>query len=124
VIEEQARAGKTVLATVERLVDPAEIRATPEHTVVPGMLVSAIAEVPWGAHPTGMFRLYDADYEHIRCYADAARDPDTFAKYLREVTDGDHLAYLRRLGVSRLLSLRPDPHFGYRLTLTDSGWTA
>lgn len=124
VIEEQARAGRTVLATVERLVDPDEIRATPVHTVVPGMLVSAIAEVPYGAHPTGMFRLYDADYVHIRRYSDAARSPDTFAAYLREVTEADHRDYLRALGVQRLLELRVDPHFGYHLTLTDEGWQA
>ena len=65
VIEEQARAGKTVVATVEQLVDSYELRETPELTVVPGMLVSRIAEVPYGAHPTGMYRLYDADYRHI-----------------------------------------------------------
>ena len=122
VIEEQARAGATVLATVEQLVDSSEIRATPERTVVPGMLVARIAEVPYGAHPTGMYRLYDADYAHIREYADASRDPAHFATYLRDVTQGGHRAYLARLGVRRLLDLRADPHFGYHLALTDQGW--
>ena len=124
VIEEQARAGKTVLATVDQLVDSAEIRATPNLTVVPGMLVSQIAEVPYGAHPTGMYRLYDADYGHIREYVEASRDPAAFAAYLATVTAGDHAAYLRRLGVARLLALRVDPHFGYHLEPSNGGWRA
>jgi acyl CoA:acetate/3-ketoacid CoA transferase alpha subunit len=124
VIEEQARAGKVVVATVDRLVDTADIRATPNQTVVPGLLVSRIAEVPYGAHPTGMFRLYDADYDHIRTYVEASRDPAAFSAYLAEVTAGGHRAYLARLGVSRLLGLRVDPHFGYHLERTESGWQA
>lgn len=124
VIEEQARAGKTVLATVEELVDSSELRAAPEHTVVPGMLVSRIAEVPYGAHPTGMYRLYDADYDHIREYVEASRDPERFAAYLEQLTALDHRAYLRRIGLGRLLELRPDPHFGYHLDRNGDGWRA
>jgi acyl CoA:acetate/3-ketoacid CoA transferase alpha subunit len=124
VIEPQARAGRMVLATVEQLVDPSEIRAAPETTIVPGMLVDHIAEVPYGAHPTGMFRLYDADYAHIREYVQASRDPDAFREYLAGVTEGDHMAYLGRLGIERLLALRVDPHFGYHLERTASGWQA
>ena len=77
VIEEQARAGKTVLATVETIVDSDVLRDDPSLTVVPGVLVSKIAEVPYGVHPTGMYRLYDADYSHIAEYVDASRDPGT-----------------------------------------------
>jgi len=124
VIEEQARAGKQVVATVEQLVDTAEIRASAGQTVVPGLLVSAIAEVPYGAHPTGVFRLYDADYVHIREYVAASRDPAQFADYLSEAASKDHASYLEDLGVGRLLSLRPDPHFGYRLERTEDGWAA
>jgi glutaconate CoA-transferase, subunit A len=124
VVEEQARAGATVLATVEQLVDTSDIRATPERTVVPGMLVARIAEVPYGAHPTGMYRLYDADYAQMRDHVEASREPARFATYLDDVTRGDHRAYLARLGVRRLLDLRTDPHFGYHLELTGQGWRA
>jgi acyl CoA:acetate/3-ketoacid CoA transferase alpha subunit len=124
VIEEQARAGKTVVATVERIVDSSELRAAPHHTVVPGMLVSRIAAVPYGAHPTGMYRLYDADYDHIREYVAASRDEQQFAAYLEQVTAGDHRAYLERIGVARLLALRVDPHFGYHLEREGDGWRA
>jgi len=124
VIEEQARAGKTVIATVEEIVDSSRLRESPHFTIVPGMLVSRIAAVPYGAHPTGMYRLYDADYAHIREYVAASRDEGRFADYLAQVTAGGHSAYLERLGVRRLLALRPDPHFGYHLEREDGGWRA
>lgn len=124
VIEEQVRAGKKVLATVEEIVEPTELARRKADMVVPGLLVSKIAAVPYGAHPTGMYRLYDADYEHIRQYVAASRDPGTFAEYLAEVTAGGHDAYLQRLGVGRLLSLRPDPAAGYHLNRIGDRWTA
>jgi acyl CoA:acetate/3-ketoacid CoA transferase alpha subunit len=124
VIEEQAGAGKTVLATVEEIVETSVLRGAPHHTVVPGMLVSQIAAVPYGAHPTGMYRLYDADYKYIREYVAASRDPGRFAEHLAEVTATNHRAYLRRLGVRRLLDLRVDPESGYHLELTEDGWRA
>jgi acyl CoA:acetate/3-ketoacid CoA transferase alpha subunit len=124
VIEEQARAGKKVVATVDRIVSSADLRETPHYTVVPGMLVSRIAEVPYGAHPTGMYRLYDADYEHIAEYVEASRDPERFAVYLERVTAGDHRAYLERIGVKRLLELRVDPYFGYHLEREGEQWRA
>ena len=34
------------------------------------------------------------------------------------------MPYLERLGVGRLLGLRVDPEFGYRLELTEEGWRA
>jgi acyl CoA:acetate/3-ketoacid CoA transferase alpha subunit len=124
VIEEQARAGKKVVATVEQIVDSSSLKAAPHYTVVPGMLVSRIAEVPYGAHPTGMYRLYDADYDHIREYVEASRDVERFARYLEQVTTGDHRAYLARIGVRRLLELRPDPYFGYHLDREGDEWRA
>src|SRR5690606_29926478 len=89
VIEEQVRAGKTVVATVEELVDPVELSRRHADLVVPGLLVKKVAVVPYGAHPTGMYRLYDADYEHIREYVTASREPALFADYLAGVTEAD-----------------------------------
>ena len=70
------------------------------------------------------YRLYDADYQHIQEYTQASRDPEQFAEYLRRVTEGDHRAYLDRVGVRRLLELRPDPHFGYHLDRDGEQWRA
>ena len=121
VIREQARAGATVLATVEQLVAPSVIKARPEQTLVPGSLVSAIAHVPYGAHPTGMYQLYDADYVHIDEYMTASQSIAEFRSYLERVTAGGHRRYLADLGIRRLLDLRADPHFGYRLKSSEGG---
>lgn len=114
VVEEQVRAAKTVIATVEKIVDTAVIRENPELTVVPGMLVSAVVEVPYGAHPTGMYRMYDYDHDHIRSYVAASQDPKSFAEYLAEYAHLDHGAYLNKIGTRHLLELRADPFLGYR----------
>ncbi len=124
VIEEQVRAGRKVLATVEEIVDPVELARRKADMVVPGLLVTKIAAVPYGAHPTGMYRLYDADYEYIREYVAASRDAEQFAAYLKDALAGGHEEYLGRLGVRRLLSLRPDPAVGYHLERSGGQWTA
>ncbi|MEZ3158919.1 CoA-transferase [Microbacterium sp. BWT-B31] len=124
VIEEQVRAGKKVLATVEEIVEPVELARRAADMVVPGLLVHKIAAVPYGAHPTGMYRLYDADYEHIREYVAASRDPEQFSDYLAGVTERGQAEYVRNLGVQRLLTLRPDPAYGYHLDRKGDQWTA
>jgi glutaconate CoA-transferase, subunit A len=114
-IEEQARAAQRVLVTVEEIVPEAVIREQPELTLLPGFLVEAVVPVPYGAHPTGMFRYYDFDREHVAGYMQAGRSPEAFQRYLDEHVFGvpDHAAYLRRIGIRRLMALRADPWRGY-----------
>jgi glutaconate CoA-transferase subunit A len=115
VIEEQARSANLVIASVEELVDSDVIRRSPEFTIVPGFLVDMVALAPWGAHPTGMYRYYEHDTAHIERYYAASRSDDLFTRYLDEFVFAprDHWAYLRRIGVTHLLSLRTDPALGY-----------
>ena len=112
--EEQARAARRVVVTTEEVVDEAVIRAQPELTVLPGFLVDAVVEVPFGAHPTGMYRYYDPDFEFMRDYYAASRDPLAFRAHLEEWVLGppDHWAYLGKVGLRRLLALRSDPGLG------------
>lgn len=115
VIEEQARAARRIIATAEEIVPTDVIRRSPEATIIPGMMVEAVVEAPFGAHPAGMYRYYDADNEHIAHYIDCSRDPKTFREYLDTYVHQveDHLAYLDRIGVRRLMTLRADPYWGY-----------
>ena len=114
-IEEQARAAQRVLVTVEEVVPEGVIREQPEFTLLPGFLVEAVIPVPYGAHPTGMFRYYDFDREHVAGYMGAARTPEAFRQYLEEYVFGvpDHATYLRKIGLRRLMALRADPWRGY-----------
>jgi acyl CoA:acetate/3-ketoacid CoA transferase alpha subunit len=114
VVEEQARAAQRVIVTAEEVVEDSVIRAQPELTLLPGFLVDAVVEVPFGAHPTGMYRYYDPDFEFMRDYYAASRDPAAFRAHLEEwvLAPADHWAYLEKLGLRRLLALRSDPGIG------------
>lgn len=115
VIEEQARAAQRVIVSVEEIVDSSELRRHPEATLIPSFLVDAVVEVPFGAHPNGTFRYYQHDPAHIARYYAASRASDTFAAYLDEWVYGpnDHWAYLDKVGVPHLMSLRVDPFLNY-----------
>ncbi len=114
VIEEQARAAQRVIVTTEEVVEDTVIRAQPELTILPGFLVDAVVELPFGAHPTGMYRYYDPDFAFMDAYYAASRDPAAFRAHLDEWVLGtaDHWAYLRKVGLRRLLELRSDPALG------------
>jgi acyl CoA:acetate/3-ketoacid CoA transferase alpha subunit len=114
VVEEQARAAGRVIVTAEEVVEDAVIRAQPELTVLPGFLVDAVVEVPFGAHPTGMYRYYDPDFAFLRDYYAASRDPAAFRAHLEAwvLGPGDEWAYLQKVGLRRLLALRSDPGLG------------
>ncbi|MGR9051834.1 MAG: CoA transferase subunit A [Gammaproteobacteria bacterium] len=67
-----AKAAKTVLATVERIV-PSE-RLAEMGVTVPYFYVAAVAEVPYGAHPTACYPAYAYDRRHCAEYYRAASD--------------------------------------------------
>jgi glutaconate CoA-transferase subunit A len=95
-----ARASRTVLVTVERIVENDELMAMGGPNV-PYFYVSAIAEVPLGAHPTACYPNYAYDRAHIARYYAAAKSPDAFREqYLAPfVLDAaDHETYLARAG--------------------------
>ncbi|HLK33173.1 MAG TPA: CoA-transferase, partial [Terriglobales bacterium] len=52
VMLEAVRAAKHVIVVAEEIVDPDVIASDPNRTVIPGFLVSAVVECPYGAHPS------------------------------------------------------------------------
>jgi glutaconate CoA-transferase, subunit A len=56
-----ALASRTIIATVERIVPAAAIRAAPDRTALPGFRVAAVCEVPWGAYPSYVQGYYGRD---------------------------------------------------------------
>jgi glutaconate CoA-transferase subunit A len=115
VVEEQARAAGTVIVTVEEIVETGEIRRQPELTLIPGLMVDMVVHLPYGAHPTGVYRYYDHDRACLADYYAASHDPDDANRWLDRWAHGpaDHFAYLDAIGASRLLKLRVDPALGY-----------
>ena len=85
VVEEQARAAERVIVTAEEVVEDAVIRAQPELTVLPGFLVDAVVEVPFGLAPPEWIEdpQFDLDY-HLRYVAVPA--PGGMAELLDEMS--------------------------------------
>jgi len=113
---EQAKASKRTIILTERIVPTEMIRRDPEKTVIPGFLVSHVVELPFAAHPTSAYRVYDYDAEEIERYVEATRTPETFRIYLDQYVYGprDHWDYLERVGgMRRLNRLLADPILGY-----------
>ena len=61
--KEAAFASQRVIVVVEELVDERVIRADPNRTLIPGMIVDAVVVEPWGAHPSYAQGYYDRDNE-------------------------------------------------------------
>jgi len=115
IIDEQARASKKVIVSVEEIVERSEIARHPELTILPGFLVDAVVKIPFGAHPVGMFRYYNYDHDHIQQYWDSSRSEESSKQYLDTYiyNTKDHWEYLKLIGIRKLMSLRADPYLGY-----------
>jgi len=113
---EQVKASTRTIVIAEHIVSTEVIRREPERCVIPNLLVSHVVELPFGAHPTSMYREYDYDADEIRRYVEATKKPDLWKAYLDKYVYGarDHSEYLELVGGSaRLKSLRADPILGY-----------
>jgi glutaconate CoA-transferase subunit A len=99
-VREAAFAAQRVLVTAEQIVDEATIRADPGRTVVPGMIVDAVVQVPYGAHPSYAFGLYDRDNAFYQAWDEISADPSRLADWLDEWVTGvaDRDQYWAKLG--------------------------
>lgn len=68
--ERFASASRKVIATVERITSSEEVMAS--GITIPAHLVTAVAEVPFGAHPTSCYPEYSYDRSHIAEYVRCA----------------------------------------------------
>jgi len=116
-IDQQVRASKKVIVSVEEIVESGTIKDSPELTIIPSFMVDALVEVPYGGHPGGIAGYYDYDDAHFSAYWQDSRDNEKFKKYLKEYIFGceSHWDYLRKVGFKKLFALRVDPYFGYSL---------
>jgi len=113
---EQARASRRTIVITERVVPGDVIRKDAERTIIPGLFVSHVVELPFGAHPASVYRVYDYDAAEIKRYVEATRTPEALQAYLAETVFGvpDHAAYLEKIGgQERLSELMADPGLGY-----------
>jgi glutaconate CoA-transferase subunit A len=76
------RAARRVIVTTERIVPTSELRRAPDRTILPGFAVDAVVEVPYGAHPTSLFPLYDYDEDFMAAWVSAAATEDAARAFL------------------------------------------
>ena len=111
--EDIAIAAKHTVISCEELVPDEELRAHPELNTLPGMCVSAVVHLPFGAHPSQCFGCYDYDPASLLEYERISRTQEEFDRWLPGELGADHDAYLARVGSERLAALRVDPEAGY-----------
>ncbi len=107
--KEVAFASRTVIVVVEEIVAPEVIRADPNRTIIPGLIVDAVVHEPHGAHPSYVQGYYDRDNHAYQEWDQLSRQPEKVDKWLREwVYDvQDRREYLRKIGSARIDRLRP-----------------
>ncbi|MEO8510047.1 MAG: CoA-transferase [Chloroflexota bacterium] len=107
--KEAAFAADRLIVVVEELVDESVIRADPNRTLVPGLVVDAVVVEPWGAHPSYAQGYYDRDNAFYLEWDAISRDPDRLQAWLQDWVHGleGRAAYIEKLGAERLAQLRP-----------------
>ena len=108
---EAAFAASRVIVVVEEIVPEAVVRSDPNRTVIPSVIVDAVVEEPWGAHPSFAQGYYDRDNAAYVAWDRITRDPAALEDYLDDWVRGlpDRAAYRARLGEDVLERLRPGP---------------
>jgi len=122
VMIEGVRAARKVIVVAEEIVEPGLIASDPNRTVIPGFLVNAVVECPYGAHPSPVQGYYKRDDAFFRQYHEQTKTrPDNDAWLQRWVYSiADRRAYMNQLGACRVDDLGVKQHayaaqadFGY-----------
>jgi glutaconate CoA-transferase subunit A len=122
VMLEGVRAAKRVIVIAEEIVEPEVIASDPNRTVIPGFLVNAVVECPYGAHPSPVQGYYNRDNEFFREYHEQAKTKAESDAWLDRwvYSVPDHEAYVARLESNRVEALGVKQHafaaqadFGY-----------
>ena len=107
--KEAAFAAKRVIAVVEEIVPTSVVRADPNRTIIPGLIVDAVVHEPYGAHPSYVQGGYDRDNAFYREWDAISRDAAATDAWLKEwVYDlPDRAAYVAKFGAAYFKNLTP-----------------
>jgi glutaconate CoA-transferase subunit A len=107
--KEAAFAAKRVIAVVEEIVPASVVRADPNRTIAPGLIVDAVVHEPYGAHPSYVQGAYDRDNAFYREWDTISRDAVATEAWLKEwVYDlPDRAAYVAKFGEAYFKALTP-----------------
>jgi glutaconate CoA-transferase, subunit A len=115
-------AAKRVIVVAEKIVAPEVIWSDPNRTIIPGFMVSAVIECPFGAHPSPVQGYYKRDDAFFREYHEESKTRENFEAWAKRWVYGvaDCGEYVEQLGASRIQRLSVKQHayaaqtdFGY-----------
>jgi glutaconate CoA-transferase, subunit A len=106
------RAARAVIVTAEEIVAPEQIRKDPNRVIVPAMVVGAVCEARWGAHPSPVQGYYRRDHEAYAEYHRITKTAEGYARWRSEWVEGapDLESYVRTLGNERVAGMIPLEH--------------
>jgi glutaconate CoA-transferase, subunit A len=109
--KEAAFAADRVIVVCEEVVDESVIRADPNRTVIPGLIVDAVVEEPFACHPSYAQGYYDRDNRFYLEWEAISKDPESHAAWLKAWVFGleSHRDYVEKMGAAHWDSLRPRP---------------
>src|SRR3954466_4429475 len=107
--KEAAFAADRVIVVVEELVEESVVRADPNRTIIPGLIVDAVVVEPFGAHPSYAQGAYDRDNAFYLEWDGISRDDSSLEKWLKAWVYGvaNRAEYVEKMGA--LERLRPTP---------------
>ncbi len=105
------RASGKTFATVEKIVPTAELdmRNNTRFNLVERAMITGIAEVPFGAHPTSAAPDYQLDLKHLKAYVDSAASPEAWAEYKAKYVDLNQDDYVAAVGGAETINASPAP---------------
>lgn len=120
---EIAKAAKKLYVTVDQIVSNEYVKMHPEKVVIPNVFTHALIEVPYGAYPTSVHRMYDYDSQMLAKYAGVNKKQKDFDLFIKEyvMETKDHNEFLEKCGgISVLNRIKADPVYGYSKTWGDA----
>lgn len=105
--KEVAFAAERVIIVCEELVGEDIIRADPNRTVIPGLVVHAVVHEPYGAHPSYVQGYYDRDNQFYLEWDRLSRDEELTQAWLGEWVYGvgNRAEYVQKMGQETLKRL-------------------
>lgn len=101
-----AKAARHTVLSAERIVSSQELQRYGRDVQIHRIHVDAVVEAPWGAHFTGCAPYYRADLRHVQDYLQAARDPESWQRYLDTYVTDRPSDYLHAAGGTEALVAR------------------
>lgn len=101
-------AAENAIVTVEEIVADEIVRSDPNRTIIPSHAVSAVVEVPMGAHPSYIQGYYDRDNNFYRDWSAISADKDLLNQWLDRFifNSENHAGYLEQLGQETIARLQ------------------